>query len=140
MRRGIRRERLRLVRNGHDAVPPLPLSGGAAVRLGYLANFRPEKGHLRLLEALTRVRVGTPWICVLAGEGPLAEAVARRAAELGLAERVEFVGEVKDSRAFWASTDIAVLSQITRAPRTRSSKRRSPVARSLAPRSAARPR
>ena len=109
VRRGIRRERLRLVRNGHEALPPLPLPGGPAVRLGYLANFRPEKGHLRLLEALSRVRLGTPWTCVFAGEGPLAESVARRAAELGLAERVSFIGEVKDARAFWASADIAVL-------------------------------
>jgi len=109
VRRGIRRERLRLVRNGHEALPVLPPPGGAETRLGCLANFRAEKGHRRLLEALARLRTDTPWTCLLAGDGPLAGAVAERVAELELADRVRIVGAVEDARAFWAATDIAVL-------------------------------
>ena len=81
-----------------------------------------------------------PWTCVFAGEGPLAESVARRAAELGLAERVSFIGEVKDARVFWGRLTSPSCSQITRAPRTRSSRPRSRAVRWSAPPSAARSR
>jgi hypothetical protein len=43
--RGIRPERLRLVPNGHPPVSALPPCEAETVCLGYLANYRPEKGH-----------------------------------------------------------------------------------------------
>lgn len=107
--RGIRRERLRLVRNGHPPVEPLPEPPGPQVALGYVANYRPEKGHLRLLEALALVRARAPWRIDLAGGGPLREQAAARAAELGLADRVVAGGPISDIPGFWAAHDVALL-------------------------------
>lgn len=107
--RGISSQRLRLTRNGHAPTEPLPLPEGDAVALGYLANYRPEKGHLRLLEALELVRARTPWRVTIAGAGPLRDEVARRIEEQGLADRVEAGGPAADVTAFWAQQDVAVL-------------------------------
>jgi glycosyltransferase involved in cell wall biosynthesis len=107
--RGVRRERLRLVRNGHPPVPPLPLPSGGSVTLGYLANYRPEKGHRRLLAALSLVRAETPWRVDLAGSGPLREQLMAEISERGLADRVIAGGPIADVPAFWAERDIAVL-------------------------------
>jgi glycosyltransferase involved in cell wall biosynthesis len=107
--RGISRERLRLVRNGHPPVDPLPPPSGPTVALGYLANYRPEKGHARLLAALDLVRARTPWRVDLVGSGPLRERVAAEIAERGLAERVDAGGPITDIRGFWAKHDVALL-------------------------------
>jgi glycosyltransferase involved in cell wall biosynthesis len=107
--RGIRPERLRLTRNGHAPVNPLPLPDKTEVALGYLANYRPEKGHFRLLEALELVRTRRPWRVTIAGSGPLREEVERRIEERGLGGRVEAGGPVQDATAFWAGQDIALL-------------------------------
>jgi glycosyltransferase involved in cell wall biosynthesis len=109
VRRGVRRERLRLVRNGHPPVAPLPPPAGPTVALGYLANYRPEKGHLRLLAALELVQARTPWRVDLAGSGPLREQVAVEIAERGLTARVDAGGPTSDVRGFWAEHDAALL-------------------------------
>jgi glycosyltransferase involved in cell wall biosynthesis len=107
--RGVPRERLRLVRNGHAPVSPLPAPAGATVALGYLANYRPEKGHLRLLAALELVRTQMPWRVDLVGAGPLREQVAAEIVARGLADRVNAGGPITDVRGFWAEHDIALL-------------------------------
>jgi glycosyltransferase involved in cell wall biosynthesis len=109
LRRGVAPERIRVVFNGHRAVEPLPAPVGGEVALGYVARFREEKGHLRLLDALARVRARGAWRADLAGDGPLAESVAAQAAARGLADRLRFLGPVGDTRAFWARRDVAVL-------------------------------
>jgi glycosyltransferase involved in cell wall biosynthesis len=107
--RGVPRERLRLVRNGHAPVSPLPAPSGATVALGYLANYRPEKGHLRLLDALELVRTKTPWRVDLAGAGPLRELVTTEIEERGLSDRVNAGGPITDVHGFWAEHDVALL-------------------------------
>ena len=82
--RGVRADRLRLVRNGHPPVAPLPPPPGEPVRIGYLANYRAEKGHARLLAALDLVRARTPWRADLVGSGPLRERVAAEITSRGL--------------------------------------------------------
>src|SRR5205085_9606697 len=77
--RGIPRERLRLVPNGHPPMPAMPPPNGETALLGCVAAFRPEKGHLKLLDVLGRVKTSTPWRIDLAGEGPLRAEVERRA-------------------------------------------------------------
>jgi glycosyltransferase involved in cell wall biosynthesis len=109
VRRGVAPERIRLIFNGHAAAPALPAPEGDAVALGYVARFREEKGHLRLLDALERVRARGGWRADLAGDGPLRNRVAADAHRRGLAERVRFLGPVADTRAFWAQRDVAVL-------------------------------
>ena len=98
-----------MVRNGHPPVDALPAAPGRPVALGYLANYRAEKGHARLVDALELVRRRTPWRVDLAGVGPLREQVAAEIAERGLAERVSAGGPVEDVRGFWAEHDVAVL-------------------------------
>lgn len=108
-RRGVAPQRLRLVRNGHPRVAPLPLRGGDEVAIGYLANYRSEKGHARLLAALELVQAKAPWRADLVGSGPLRDQVAAEIERRGLGERVTAAGPVSDIRGFWAEHDIAVL-------------------------------
>lgn len=107
--RGVAPERVRLVRNGHAPTAPLPLPGRVEIAIGYLANYRSEKGHARLLAALELVRAETPWRADLVGSGPLREQVARDIELRGLGDRVTAAGPVSDIRGFWAQHDIAVL-------------------------------
>jgi glycosyltransferase involved in cell wall biosynthesis len=108
-RRGVRPDRIRLVRNGHAPVGPLPLPDDGVVRLGYVAQLRAEKGHLRLFETLRRVSTTAPWQVDLAGDGVLRAQLTRAAASSGLSERVRFLGEIDDVRAFWARQHVGLL-------------------------------
>jgi glycosyltransferase involved in cell wall biosynthesis len=109
IRRGIKSERIRVVLNGHEALPPLDMPPAPPVRLGYLAHLRAEKGHLRLLAALARLPADLDWRADLGGSGPLEGPVRARIVELGLADRVCFLGPVSDARSFWAERHVAVL-------------------------------
>ena len=109
IRRGIAPERLRLTRNGHRPVGPLPPPEDEGVAFGYLANYRSEKGHLRLLDALQLLQAEKPWRCDLAGAGPLRDQVAEEIDARGLSGRVAAGGPVTDIRRFWATHDVAVL-------------------------------
>lgn len=108
-RRGVRRERLRLTRNGHRPVEPLPPPAGPEVAIGYLANYRTEKGHMRLLEALPLVEARDPWRLDMVGSGPLREQIEAEIRTRGLGDRAAAHGPVTDIRAFWADHDVAVL-------------------------------
>jgi glycosyltransferase involved in cell wall biosynthesis len=107
--RGVPRERLRLARNGHAPVSPLPAPNGPTVTLGCVANYRPEKGHMRLLAALELVRSETPWRVNLVGAGPLREQVAAEITARGLSGHVDAGGPTTDVRGFWAEHDVALL-------------------------------
>ena len=108
-RRSIPAERLRVVRNGHAPELPLPLPLNGPVVIGYVAGFRREKGHLRLVDALAALRTEIEWRVDLAGDGPLMSTVTREVGRHGLAEHVRFVGAIRDVRAFWAERSIAML-------------------------------
>jgi glycosyltransferase involved in cell wall biosynthesis len=107
-RRGIPPGKLRLVRNAHPDLPAVALPDGPPV-MGYVANFRPGKGQLRFVEAISRLPRDIPWTARLAGDGVTMPAVRERVAELGLEDRVRFDGRIDDPRAFWVECHIAVL-------------------------------
>ncbi len=107
--RGVRRERLRLTPNAHRPVAPLPPRQEGEVAFGYVANYRSEKGHMRLLDALELVDAERPWRFDLVGSGPLREQVAAEIEARGLTARVTAAGPVTDIPAFWAEHDVAVL-------------------------------
>lgn len=107
--RGVAPNRLRLARNGHPQISPLPAPAGEEVVIGYLANYRAEKGHRRLLDALELVETETPWRVDLAGDGPLRDQVSAEIAARGLGPRVTTGGPVLDVPGFWSDRDIAVL-------------------------------
>jgi glycosyltransferase involved in cell wall biosynthesis len=70
--------------------------GAAAhVTIGAASRLSPEKGFEHLLRAVAMLRDrGIALDVVLAGDGPSRAGLARLAEELGLRERVEFLGEV----------------------------------------------
>jgi glycosyltransferase involved in cell wall biosynthesis len=109
-----------VVRNGIDAWAFRPAREPAAVRaeVGVAAGRRvivmagrmtPQKGWDVLLEAAARlaaVRTDLAWLLV--GDGPLREALTRRAAELGIA--AHFTGERSDMADVLGCADVVVLA------------------------------
>lgn len=71
------------------------------------ARFVPQKDHLLLLEALTKIE--GDWRLLLVGDGPTRPQVENAAVELGLADRIEFLGERDDIHALLATADVFVL-------------------------------
>jgi glycosyltransferase involved in cell wall biosynthesis len=106
--RGHHPDRVRIVPNGQPLFPALPSPPSPPVVFGYVAQFRPEKGHHRLIDALARMPTG-PWRVDLAGDGELRSAIEARVAASRLGDRVRFVGEITDVRAFWRDRHAAVL-------------------------------
>jgi glycosyltransferase involved in cell wall biosynthesis len=107
--RGVSGTRVRLVANGHAVEPALPEPASDEIALGYVARFRAEKGHQRLLDALALVRTDAHWRVDLAGDGPLRAQVESEARRRGLDGHLRFVGAMTDPRAFWADRHVAVL-------------------------------
>ncbi len=62
--------------------------------LGYVGNLKPEKGPDVLVEALGRLHASgfRDWELALVGSGPLEHSLRSRARELGIEERLRFVG------------------------------------------------
>jgi glycosyltransferase involved in cell wall biosynthesis len=92
------------IRGELGLAPDTPLVGVAAV-------LRPQKAlsvlleaHARLLEQVENVHL------VIAGDGECRSMLGERARELGIAERVHFLGRRDDVEAIIASMDIAALS------------------------------
>jgi glycosyltransferase involved in cell wall biosynthesis len=88
---------------------------GADFVVGFVGRLVPEKGVHTLIEAAGRLPRSR---LLLVGDGPEREALAHRAAERGLAERVSFVGEVPspDVPGWMVAMDCLVLPSRT-APR-----------------------
>jgi glycosyltransferase involved in cell wall biosynthesis len=111
-------DRITVVRNGVETPPPAALDpllrgalrGGHAKPLALVpARLTDQKGHRYLLEAATRL----PDVrFVLAGGGPLREALERQAADLRVGDRVVFLGERDDMSALLAACDLVVLPSI----------------------------
>lgn len=79
----------------------------------YVARFQAFKNHAVLLDAFARlVREHAAARLVLVGSGPLREACERQAADLGVAEKVLFLGETPygELPAVYAAADAKVIS------------------------------
>ncbi len=71
----------------------------------------PQKNHALLLDAFASVRVKLPAArLLLAGGGPLREALETRARSLGLGDSLRFLGFQEDVRGLLAAADVYVLS------------------------------
>jgi N-acetyl-alpha-D-glucosaminyl L-malate synthase BshA len=70
--------------------------GAAGPVLFHVSNFRPVKRIGDLLEVLARVRRDLPARLVLVGDGPERSHAAERAAALGVADSVRFLGQRSD--------------------------------------------
>jgi len=75
-----------------------------------LAGLRPEKAHEVLLEAIASLAAkGTHLRVLLAGDGPRRDALGQYAQQLGIAERVEFLGVRRDVARLLHASDMVVL-------------------------------
>jgi phosphatidylinositol alpha-1,6-mannosyltransferase len=119
---GVAPEKLAIVYPGVDTqgFRPDPLAGeqlrkqlgleGAQILLT-VSRLAPNKGHLRVLDALARLRPRFPsLVYVIAGEGGMRAALERRAAELGLSSAVRFTGSVPDVRPLYHACDVFVMA------------------------------
>ena len=83
--------------------------GDEALLLLGLAKLTRRKGFDLLLTALARLGDDPRWVFALGGDGPEAEPLAARAAELGLSERVRFLGRRDDVPELLDAADLFVM-------------------------------
>ncbi len=85
---------------------------GALPCLVTCGRLEPYKGHHILLRAVAQL--DRPVRVVLVGEGPQQQRLAQLAAELGMAERVEFTGPLPQARLaeVYAEADVFVLASV----------------------------
>lgn len=85
----------------------LALPANAAI-VGIVATLRSWKGHRHLLDAFALLaRPGL--LLVVVGDGPVREATERQAAQLGIADRVRFVGNQRDVAPWLRAFDLFCL-------------------------------
>jgi N-acetyl-alpha-D-glucosaminyl L-malate synthase BshA len=92
---------------------PAPRAPREAPVLFHVSNFRPVKRTLELIDVLARVRRELPARLLAVGDGPDRAAAERRAAELGVADAVRFLGRRADFAAELAQADAFVLPSET---------------------------
>jgi len=121
---GVIRERATVIPNGIDLAPwrtpveksaarsELDLPAGASV-IATLGRLHEQKGHAYLLRAarLLAERQADA-LFLIAGYGPLRGRLEAQARELGVAERVRFLGYRRDVRRILAAADIFVLPSL----------------------------
>jgi glycosyltransferase involved in cell wall biosynthesis len=122
---GVARQRVRVVPNGADLPDDdgeWPEARTIRAEMG-TGMFRPlwvcaarleeQKGHLVLLDALTRVRqMGLDFVVALAGEGSRRAALESRTEALGLSARVRFLGQLEDVGPWLTAADLVVLPSL----------------------------
>lgn len=116
---GVPDTNIKVVRNGIDLTPfersPEPEFraelGGLDNRLLVLTSARlhPQKGHDYLLDAASKVPDA---IFLLAGDGPDRVRLESKAAELGLQDRVRFLGHRRDMARLLINSDVFVLPSL----------------------------
>src|SRR5690606_1589304 len=91
-----------------DAAPPHPWLKASANRTPVVlsvGSIAPIKGVDRLLRALAAASTLSDTKCLILGDGPEEAALRCLAAELGLTDRVEFVGRVAEPRDWMVHAD-----------------------------------
>jgi sugar transferase (PEP-CTERM/EpsH1 system associated) len=121
---GVPRTRLRTIRNGVDLERFDPHHRESVRRdlgieddvvvFGTVGRLVPVKDHATLLRAFAEAVRGYPrTMLVVAGDGPLREALQRQAGDLGVADRVRFLGHRADVERILAAFDVFVLSSVS---------------------------
>jgi glycosyltransferase involved in cell wall biosynthesis len=91
-----------------DALDGLQLGPGERLVL-FAGRLSEEKGALRYLDIVARMRDQRGLVFAMIGDGPMRRQVEERAAELGLAHRVRLLGFVPDARPFLRRADAVVI-------------------------------
>lgn len=103
--------KLEVVHNGvgDKSEAPRAKPGETPVRLCSVARFDAPKDHRTLLEALALLK-GEAWTLDLVGDGPQQEMMRSLACELGIGERVRFLGYLMDPSPVLAQAQVFVLA------------------------------
>jgi glycosyltransferase involved in cell wall biosynthesis len=97
--------------NYHEQIEPLYVPEKGELVLGSAGRLSEEKGHVYLLDMMQYLHDnGIRFKLLLAGEGRMLQALQKKAKELGVDHRVEFLGFVENMPAFFRSLDIFLLS------------------------------
>ncbi len=115
---GVSPDRLRLIPNAWGGHHP-PLTRQEARRelrldessrvVGWVGRFIPVKGGDIFIDALSRMEEPRP-TALLIGYGPEGERLQRRATELGVADSVRLLTDIRDAGRYFAAFDTYVLS------------------------------
>ena len=73
-----------------------------------VAMFRPEKNQRELIDIAAGLPADFPWQLWLAGDGPALKQCQAHARQLGVQDRVKFLGFLQDPEPLYASADVAV--------------------------------
>lgn len=118
--------RTRVVYNGiaeerlHGLTPPDEMRAALGIApeaqvVVCVAHLTPRKGQIHLLHALARLRAHWPDLhCLLVGVGNLRDALQRDAAELGIADRVQFLGYRRDAVSILQCADVVALPSVAK--------------------------
>lgn len=120
VRLGLGRNRVTLVPNGIRPVPPVPRAEARralgvsddALVVGFVGRLVDQKAPDVLLKAFARAAGEVPsadWVLAMIGSGPLGEGLRLQAADLGVADRVLWPGEL-DARGVLPAFDVFALS------------------------------
>jgi glycosyltransferase involved in cell wall biosynthesis len=123
--KGVPKSKVRVIHNGRDLPRFAPTDSRrraatrAALGLGdqpaclTLARLDDQKGHRHLIDALAILAPRRPnLVTLLAGEGPLEQALRAQCAALGLADRVRFLGHRRDVPELLEAADLVVLPSL----------------------------
>lgn len=121
-REGFPGERIEIVQTGLPDRPLADLAARQAAReklriapeegpvLAVVANVRPAKGHIDLIEALARLKDRWPsLICLCAGRDDSGGEIAKAAASRGLQDRIRWLGFQLDPGPLYDAADLYVL-------------------------------
>jgi glycosyltransferase involved in cell wall biosynthesis len=121
---GVARDRICVIRNGIDTNRFNPAARAAArqqlaiasddVVIGTVGRLVPVKDQSMLLRAAAELKRRTRrFRLLLAGDGPLRDALQEQAHALGIQNEVSFLGERRDVEVVLAACDVFVLSSLS---------------------------
>jgi glycosyltransferase involved in cell wall biosynthesis len=110
---GVARGKLSCIPNGVMLEQDATSRPRGAPVIGLVARLTPEKDVQCFLNAALRIAGRFPAAKFrIAGDGPLRPELERLAAELGLAERVSFLGVLDEMQPFFASVHVLAVSSV----------------------------
>jgi glycosyltransferase involved in cell wall biosynthesis len=118
--RAARSGRLSVIHNGVDlsrfGPPPAPVAKEPGITVTVLANLRPEKGILQIVEAAAALRRAAPEARIdIWGEGPLRSEAEARIRSLALADYVRLRGSTRTPEDVLRRSDVFMLPSLSEA-------------------------